>query len=264
MDHVAEPDLAQPRVAFVFPARGAEWVGMGRELLAEETAFAQALLRCDDAVRAEAGWSVLEALTTAPSDRTGDVDVAVLWAVQVALAELWRSWGVEPDVVIGSRSGEIAAAQVAGALTVVDAAAVVCRCSRTDGLVADHGRPPGTADGELRSRLGTIAPRAGRIPIHSTVLDRVVDGSGMDADYWVANLRRPPGTSPQVLIADTVFVEISPQPPAGAPCGATLSVLRRGESERACLLAALAELYASGVRLRSAPNPIAELGSGRR
>ncbi|MDH2426539.1 acyltransferase domain-containing protein [Sphaerisporangium sp. TRM90804] len=118
------------RVAFVFPGQGSQWPGMTRDLLSSSEVYREALRRCSEAVEAETGWSVLRRLETgAPlTDRVDEIQPA-LWAVQVALAALWRSLGVEPDLMIGHSMGEVAAACVAGALEPADAAAVICRRS---------------------------------------------------------------------------------------------------------------------------------------
>src|SRR5262249_48794124 len=90
---------APPRILFVFPGQGSQWPGMGRELLATEPVFRDALERCDAAIRAEAGWSLLAVLDRDDAEPLAEIDVVqpALFAVQVALAELWRAWGVEPD-----------------------------------------------------------------------------------------------------------------------------------------------------------------------
>ncbi|MBF6208639.1 type I polyketide synthase [Streptomyces gardneri] len=127
----AEPD-ERPRVVFVFSGQGSQWLGMGRALLAGEPAFRAAVETCDHAIRNETGWSVIDELTAGPStSRLDRVDVVqpVLFAMEVALAALWRSKGIEPDAVIGHSMGEVAAAHVAGALTLTDAARIICRRS---------------------------------------------------------------------------------------------------------------------------------------
>lgn len=142
-DH-AVPIPGRPHVVFVFPGQGSQWTGMGRELFATEPAFADALRACDEAIRTETGWSVIDLLTADTAEdgeesAEPDVIQPALWAMEVALASLWRSWGVEPDAVIGHSMGEAAAAYVAGALSLEDAAAVICRRSRIAKLLSGNG-----------------------------------------------------------------------------------------------------------------------------
>ena len=122
------------KLVFVFPGQGSQWLGMGRTLLQQEAAFAEAIERCDLAMRPFGDWSLLEELsaTDAARSRLNEVDVLqpALFAIQVALAALWRSWGIEPHAVVGHSMGEVAAAHVAGALSLEDAARVICSRSR--------------------------------------------------------------------------------------------------------------------------------------
>jgi acyl transferase domain-containing protein/acyl carrier protein len=114
------------RVAFVFPGQGGQWKGMGRGLYSAEPAFRRRLDECDAAIRRYAGWSVVEKLTSGAEIEAIDVVQPCLFAVMAALAELWRSRGIEPGAVVGHSMGEIAAAAVSGALTLDDAAAAIC------------------------------------------------------------------------------------------------------------------------------------------
>ncbi|MFE3928041.1 acyltransferase domain-containing protein [Streptomyces sp. YIM B13508] len=123
----------RPKVAFVFPGQGSQWVGMGQELMQSEPVFQAAIRECDAAARAFVDWSIEAELTAGDGDLMVDrIDVIqpVLFAVEVALAALWRSWGVEPDAVVGHSMGEVAAAHVAGALSLEDAARIICLRSR--------------------------------------------------------------------------------------------------------------------------------------
>ncbi|TAM66695.1 type I polyketide synthase [Mycobacterium sp.] len=134
---------AQPpgKTVFVFPGQGSQWAGMGAQLLDSSTVFADHMNRCAHALAEHVEWSLIDVIRGAPGapglDRV-DVVQPALWAVMVSLAELWRTVGVVPDAVIGHSQGEIAAAYVAGALSLEDAARVVALRSRL--LVGLSGR----------------------------------------------------------------------------------------------------------------------------
>ncbi|MGA5133015.1 type I polyketide synthase [Streptomyces olivoreticuli] len=116
------------RVVFVFPGQGSQWVGMGAELLDASPVFAERFAECDAALGEHLGWSVTDVVRGVPgaaSMESIEVLQPVLFAVNVSLAALWRAAGVEPAAVVGHSQGEIAAACVAGALSLADAAKVV-------------------------------------------------------------------------------------------------------------------------------------------
>ncbi|AUS81206.1 polyketide synthase [Actinoalloteichus sp. AHMU CJ021] len=130
------------RLAMVFPGQGSQWVGMAVELLDSSAAFARSFLACERALAPFVDWSptgVLREEADAPSLERVDVVQPLLFAVMVSLAEVWRAFGVRPDAVVGHSQGEIAAAHVAGALSLDDAAKVVALRSQALGEIAGLG-----------------------------------------------------------------------------------------------------------------------------
>ena len=128
-------------VAFVFPGQGGQWVGMGRELAARSPVFAARLAECGAALAPYVDWSlpdVLAGAEGAPTLEREHVLQPVLWAIMVSLAAVWEAAGVVPDAVAGSSQGEIAAACVAGMLSLHDGAKVVAL--RSQALAALVGR----------------------------------------------------------------------------------------------------------------------------
>ncbi|WP_346168619.1 acyltransferase domain-containing protein, partial [Streptomyces javensis] len=121
------------RVVFVFPGQGAQWVGMGAELLESSAVFAECLGECAGVLDPLTGWSLVDVVRGVGggvSLERVDVVQPVSFAVMVALARVWLVAGVVPSAVVGHSQGEIAAACVAGGLSLEDAARVVVLRSR--------------------------------------------------------------------------------------------------------------------------------------
>lgn len=130
------------RLAFVCSGQGPVWWPLD-PALREEPAFVATLEECDRLVRAEAGWPLLEQLWA--DERTSRLDEPdfcqpALFAVQVALANMWLSRGIAPDAVVGHSMGEAAAAHLSGALSLEDAVRVICRRGRVIRTVSGRGR----------------------------------------------------------------------------------------------------------------------------
>lgn len=324
---------SHPRVALVFPGQGSQWAGMGAQMMQQEPVFRSAIEECDEAFRRYTDWSLLAELgRSAEQSRLDRVDIVqpAIFAIQVALARLWRSWGIEPSVMVGHSMGEVGAAHAAGALDLDDAARVICERSRlvraASGqgamavvelsaaaletvlakrdrvcVAASNGPSSCIVSGdpdevarvlqdlekqsvfcrlinvdyashspqmdpfsvELRQRLASLAPRAARIPMLSTVTGQLCGGEELDAGYWARNLREPVRFAEAVsLLArdHDLFVEVSPHPAltpaiksslveAARDRARVVTSLRRDRPEAEKLRESLSELYTAGCRI---------------
>ncbi|MFF7904102.1 SDR family NAD(P)-dependent oxidoreductase, partial [Streptomyces sp. NPDC007920] len=147
--HTADPALTTGtphttgKTVFVFPGQGTQWTGMGATLLDTHPVFADTITACDTALAPYQDWTVTDVLRRTPHAPTLDrVDVVqpVTFAVMTALARLWQHHGIHPDAVIGHSQGEIAAAHIAGALTLDDAARIIAlRSQAIARQLASHG-----------------------------------------------------------------------------------------------------------------------------
>ncbi|WP_370966489.1 type I polyketide synthase [Amycolatopsis sp. cg9] len=127
------------RTALVFPGQGSQWAGMALELAGSSPVFGARLDECAAALSSFVDWSLRDVLADASELARVDVVQPALWAVMVSLAELWRSFGVVPDAVVGHSQGEIAAAVVSGALSLEDGARVVALRSKAILALAGGG-----------------------------------------------------------------------------------------------------------------------------
>jgi acyl transferase domain-containing protein/acyl carrier protein len=170
-------------VVFAFSGHGTHWAGMGKTLLAREPAFAAAIDAWDAEQRTHVSWSLRDLLERAVSGEELDrIDVLqpALTGIAIALARQWEHWGVKPAAVLGHSSGEIAAAHIAGALSLADAALIAC----ARGAVVRELAPPGamalvalpaSAVSEELARVGNRAAVAGANSPNMTVLSGDID-----------------------------------------------------------------------------------------
>src|ERR1700686_2433806 len=118
----------EARVVFVMSGQGPQWWGMGRELMRYEPVFRRMIEACDKAMRPWARFSLMEELGRPEADsqiQRTEISQPAIFAMQMALAELWKSWGVQPAAVVGHSVGEDAAACVAGILSLEQAAKII-------------------------------------------------------------------------------------------------------------------------------------------
>ncbi|WP_329562466.1 type I polyketide synthase [Kitasatospora sp. NBC_01266] len=226
------------RPVFVFPGQGSQWVGMASGLIEASPVFAESIAACSAALQPFVDWRLADALTDAALLERVDVVQPVLFAVMVSLAALWRSLGVTPAAVIGHSQGEIAAACVAGALSLEDAARVVALRAKAIARVAGSGGmvslfASAEQAGELlagfEGRVGIAAvngPGSVVISGEATALDEfmlVAAEAGVDARRVKVDYA---SHSPQMeLLADEIRQALAPVVPL-APSVPMLSTLR--------------------------------------
>ncbi|MFI6094828.1 SDR family NAD(P)-dependent oxidoreductase [Lentzea sp. NPDC051213] len=197
------------KVVFVFPGQGGQWAGMAGDLLESSPVFREHVERCARALAPHVDWDLLAVLRQqpdAPSLDRVDVVQPALFAVMVSLAALWRASGIEPDAVVGHSQGEIAAACVAGALSLEDAALVVAL--RAKALTTLSGRG-GMASVELSA--DQLRPRLTERLAIATVNgpeSSVVAGDVDALDHLLAELA---GSGVQVRRLAVDYASHSPQ-----------------------------------------------------
>jgi acyl transferase domain-containing protein/NADPH:quinone reductase-like Zn-dependent oxidoreductase/NADP-dependent 3-hydroxy acid dehydrogenase YdfG/acyl carrier protein len=167
----------QQSMVFVAPGQGSQWLGMAAELFQANPVFRKAFEECDAAIRTETGWSLVDRVIGAEAaTQITQIDVIQpsLFAMSIALAAMWQSWGIAPDAVVGHSMGEVAAAYIAGVLDLKDAVAIICRRSRlmktlsTGGSMATVELPMAKVESLLQS-AENVSVAASNGP-HTTVI----------------------------------------------------------------------------------------------
>lgn len=160
--------VADPHpLVFVFTGQGAQWWAMGQHLLEREPVFRAVLEEIDSHLKPLAGWSLVEEMTrdeaSSQINRTNIAQPAI-FGLQVALAELWKSWGIRPSKVVGHSVGEVAAAYVAGAYTMEDAVKVIYHRSRLQDTTGGKGRMVAVGLSQAEARKA-IAGREAQVQV---------------------------------------------------------------------------------------------------
>ena len=197
-----------PGTVFVYSGRGSQWAGMGRQLLADEPAFAQAIAELEPVFVQQAGFSMHEVIAGG-KELVGIEQIQLgLIGIQLALTGLWRSYGLQPDVVIGHSMGEVAAAVVAGALTPAEGLRVTATRSRLMAPLSGQGAMALLElDAAATETLIADHPQV-TLAIYNSPRQTVIAGPTQQIDELIARVRA------QNRFASRVNIEVAPHNPA--------------------------------------------------
>ncbi|MCW5313076.1 SDR family NAD(P)-dependent oxidoreductase [Nostoc sp. KVJ3] len=248
-----------PKVAFLFAGQGSEYVNMGRQLYETQPKFREVLQQCDTLLQPHLHKSLLSVIYPEVEeesllDRTVYEQPAI-FALGYAIAQVWQSWGIKPDVVMGHGVGEYVAACVAGVFSLEDGLKLVA----TQGRLMQQLASGGVAEFEqVACQVNYAQPR---IKFISSITGAIATSEVTTPEYWCRHILSPVnfavGMATLAQQGYEVFLECSPKPvllDIGRECfplerGTWLPSLGNGQEDWQQMLSSLGELYVRGAKV---------------
>ncbi len=266
------------KLAFVFSGQESTCRHLvGRQLYESEPVFRETVEECYRLAGSYSGWLLPEEMfreRNKEGNKKGNGEgngvfspgegnnLLEVFALQAALVELWRSWGITPDAVVGCGVNEVGCAYAAGIVNLKDAVRIVYYFYR---FMQDEGKEEAeTADPLIEELIGDLKPRLSRISIYSTVTGEAAPFKDFTKYYWGKNARETPLFSRAVRNAGAdgynLFVEIGPGSEFSERIRQEFNKLERevkiypslggGDKERVTMLDSLGGLYEHGHKVQ--------------
>ncbi|MBN1991920.1 MAG: AMP-binding protein [Anaerolineae bacterium] len=252
----------QTGIVFLFTGQGAQYAGMGHQLYATQPTFRNVMDRCNKILQPYLDVPLLDILYSGQANlQSTSLDDPVyaqpaLFALEYALAEVWRSWGVAPAVVLGHSVGEIVAACVAGCFSLEDGLKLATERGRLRQALPQNGEMPAALEGAA----GQVPVNALRMPLVSNLTGEIFPpGYILDAAYWRRQTRETAqfaaGINTLFRQGYRTFLELGPRPVLSTlgrqgredEVAIWLASLNQEEENWRVLLESAATLYGQGV-----------------